>query len=143
MRFALFVAVLCAAAPAFAQVDTRYAEEPTGGLVLPATPLAGEHDARAVVANPGGLALLGGSELALAYTRDDTSYATSGGQGFGIYAAQTFGGKIIPKLAIGYGLEWLRPPRAELAPDPGEPFRLTIGWASALGPNAGFGVSWH
>jgi protease-4 len=148
MRFVLFagfsLAVLLAAPAARAQVDVRYAEEPTGGLVLPTTPLAGEHDARTVVANPGGLALLRGGELALAYDRDDTTYATSSGQGFGVYAAQTFGGKLfIPKLAIGYGLEWIRPPRSALAPDPGEPFRLTIGWASTLGPNVGFGVAWH
>jgi hypothetical protein len=39
--------------PARAQgVDRRYVEEPTGGMALPTTPLAGEHDARAVVANP-------------------------------------------------------------------------------------------
>src|SRR5258706_9740426 len=103
MRRVIVVAILAVSGSARAQVDTRYAEEPTGGLVLPATPLAGEHDARAVTANPGGLPLLRGSELALAYTRDDTSYATGGGQGFGLYAAQTFGGKIIPKLAVGYG----------------------------------------
>jgi protease-4 len=144
MRSAVLVAiVLVAPRAAFAQVDVRYAEEPTGGLVLPTTPLAGEHDARAVTYNPGGLALLRGAELELAYVRDDTSYATSGGQGYGIYFAQTFGGKLFPKIGIGYGLEWLRPPRSELAPDPGEPFRLTIAWSSALGPNAGIGVSWH
>jgi len=143
MRFLLFVAVLLAAPAAHAQVDTRYAEEPTGGLVLPTTPLAGEHDARTVTFNPGGLALLRGSELALAYNRDDTSYATSGGQGFGIYVAQTLGGKLFPKLGVGYGLEWIRPPRDVLAPDPGTPFRLTLAWSSALGANAGFGVSWH
>ena len=143
MKLAVFVAVLLAAPLAQAQVDTRYAEEPTGGLVLPTTPLAGEHDARAVTFNPGGLALLRGSELALAYNRDDTTYATSGGQGFGIYVAQTIGGKLFPKLGFGYGLEWLRPPRDVLAPDPGTPFRLTLAWSSALGANAGFGVAWH
>ena len=38
-------AVLLAAATAHAQaVDRRYAEEPTGGLYLPGTPLAGEYD---------------------------------------------------------------------------------------------------
>src|SRR5205807_2146480 len=53
------------------------------------------------------------------------------------------GGKLLPRLGIGYGLEWLRPPRDRLAPDPGEPFRLTIAWATGLGPNAGLGAAWH
>ena len=55
-------AALAASTVAHAQsVDRRYAEEPTGGLALPATPLEGEHDGRAVVVNPGGLSLLRGS----------------------------------------------------------------------------------
>jgi protease-4 len=142
-RALVLVAVLSAASVARAQVGIRYAEEPTGGLALPTTPLAGEHDARAVDVNPGGLALLRGTELALALDLDDTAIATSAGQGFGVYAAGTLGGSLLPKLGVGVGLEWLRPPRADLAPDPGTPFRLTLAWAAPLGDNAGFGVSWH
>nr|MBA3498741.1 signal peptide peptidase SppA [Deltaproteobacteria bacterium] len=41
------------------------------------------------------------------------------------------------------GLEWLRPSRSQLEPDPGAPFRFTLGLATAMGPNAGLGVSWH
>ncbi|MGE5187047.1 MAG: signal peptide peptidase SppA [Acidobacteriota bacterium] len=139
----MFTAALVWPRPAAAQVGIRYAEEPTGGLALPTTPLAGEHDARAVDANPGGLALLRGTELALAVDADDSAVATSAGQGFGAYVGTTVGGHLVPKLGLGLGLEWLRPPRAELSPDPGEPFRLTLACATGLGPNAGFGVAWH
>ena len=52
-------AVLLVATAAHAQgVDRRYAEEPTGGMFLPAQPLAGEVDALTTVVNPGGLPLL-------------------------------------------------------------------------------------
>src|SRR5262249_56002819 len=30
-----------------------------------------------------------------------------------------------------------------LWPDPGEPFRLTLGLAAPLGASAGFGIAWH
>src|SRR5215212_10263946 len=82
-------------------VDRRYAEEPTGGLELPATPLAGEHDGRAVVANPGGLTLLRGPELALALDLQDPDVASSGGPGFGAYLATSGGGGIVPRYGIG------------------------------------------
>ncbi|HEY6180317.1 MAG TPA: signal peptide peptidase SppA, partial [Kofleriaceae bacterium] len=39
--------------------------------------------------------------------------------------------------------EWLRPSRSRLSPDPGEPFRLTLGLAAPLGASAGFGIAWH
>jgi protease-4 len=124
-------------------VSRRYVEEPTGGLALPTTPLAGEHDARTVVANPGGLALVRGSELALALDLEDRNVATGAGQGFGAFWAQSLGGRILPRLGVGLGLEWLRPPRGQLEPDPGQPFRFTLGLATPLGAHAGFGVAWH
>src|SRR3569623_1671954 len=43
----------------------------------------------------------------------------------------------------GMALEWLRPARANLAPDPGKPFRFTLGYGIALGKSAGFGLAWH
>lgn len=137
-------AVLASAGVVHAQApDRRYAEEPTGGLALPATPLEGEHDARAVTVNPGGLALLRGPELALALDLEDADIATSGGPGFGAYLATSGGGSLLPRYGLGLGFEWLRPSRAQLAPDPGEPFRFTASLALGLGSNAGFGLAWH
>ena len=148
MRIGVYAVVLASTATlvhvAHAQsVDRRYAEEPTGGLSLPATPLAGEHDARAVTVNPGGLALLRGPELALALDLADPDVETSAGPGFGTYIATSGGGGLLPRIGVGLRLEWLRPPRAQLSPDPGEPFRFTLGLATALGRNAGLGLSWH
>jgi protease-4 len=145
MRIAL-LAVLLAATSGVAhaqQVDRRYAEEPTGGLVLPATPLTGEHDARAVTINPGGLVLLRGSELALALELEDHDVATSSGGGFGAYYGTSGGGGVLPRYGFGMGFEWLRPARSQLAPDPGTPFRLTTSFAVALGARSGFGIAWH
>jgi protease-4 len=143
MRTAVVLATLTAAATVAHAEDRRYVEEPTGGLALPATPLAGEHDARAVSANPGGLALLRGTDLTLALDLEDSDAATSAGPGFGAYVGSSGGGSILPRFGWGLGFEWLRPPRADLAPDPGEPFRFTLGMAFAMGRNAGLGVSWH
>jgi protease IV len=145
MKIAVSALVIAGSATAaHAQsVDRRYAEEPTGGLALPLAPLAGEHDGRAVVQNPGGLSLLRGPELALALDLQDEDAATSAGAGFGAYVATSGGGRIVPRYGIGMGLEWLRPSRAQLAPDPGEPFRFTFGFALGLGPRAGLGLSWH
>jgi protease IV len=122
---------------------TRYAEEPTGGVALPTTPLAGDQDARAVVINPGGLPLLAGPELAAAVDVEDSSVATSAGPGFGLYGATTGGGTLLPHFGVGVGFEWLRPPSETVAPDPGTPFRFTLAAALALGENIGVGASWH
>jgi protease-4 len=147
MRIVVIVALapaLTASGTAHAQgIDRRYVEEPTAGMALPATPLAGEHDARAVVANPGGLALVRGSELALALDVEDPAVATSAGQGFGGFWEQSIGGGIVPRFGLGLGVEWLRPSRGQLEPDPGKPFRLTLGAAVPLGAHAGLGVAWH
>jgi protease-4 len=138
------IAVLSASATASAQgVDRRYVEAPTQGMAHPAAPLAGEHDARVVVVNPGGLSLVRGHELALALGVEDPDVATSAGQGFGAFWAASLGGRLLPRLGVGLGLEWLRPSRGQLEPDPGEPFRLTLGVAAPLGRNAGVGVAWH
>ncbi len=144
MRSAVWCLLIATSAVAHAQsVDRRYTEEPTGGLALPATPLAGEHDGRAVVVNPGGLSLLRGPELALAVDLQNTDVATSSGQGFGAYLATAGGGKLVPRYGIGLGFEWLQPSRTQLVPDLGEPFRFTLGMALGLGAHAGFGLAWH
>ena len=144
MRTIVIAGLLIATGSAAAQgVDRRYAEEPTGGMALPLTPLAGEHDARAVVANPGGLALLRGAEVAVALGLEDPDVATSAGPGFGVFTAGVMGGKILPRFALGLGFEWLRPARSQLAPDPGAPFRFTLGFATGVGGSAGVGFAWH
>jgi protease-4 len=146
MRIAVLVGIVVATGAGVAhaqQVDRRYAEEPTGGLMLPATPLTGEHDARAVTVNPGGLALLRGPELALALELEDHDVATTSGPGFGAYVASSGGGGILPRYGFGMALEWLRPARSQLSPDPGTPFRFTTSFALAAGARTGLGVSWH
>lgn len=141
---AVLAALVVVTGSAHAQgVDRRYVEEPTEGLALPLTPLAGEHDARSVAANPGGLGLLRGTELALVIDIEDEDIATSAGPGVGAYAATIIDLPVLPKFAIGLGAEWLRPSRKQLAPDPGEPFRFTLAFATPLGKHAGFGFSWH
>jgi len=141
---AVLAALVAVTGSAHAQgVDRRYVEEPTEGLALPLTPLAGEHDARSVAANPGGLGLLRGTELALVIDIEDEDVATSAGPGVGAYAATLIDLPVLPKFAIGLGAEWLRPSRKQLAPDPGEPFRFTLAFATPLGKHAGFGFSWH
>lgn len=145
MRIAVVLAALCLATQvAHAQgADRSYAEEPTDGVALPTAPLAGEFDGRVVATNPGGLPLVRGSEMALVLGIEDPDAATSAGQGVGAYGAYSGGGGLLPRFGLGIGLEWLRPSRSHLEPDPGEPFRFTLGLATAMGPNAGLGVSWH
>jgi protease IV len=138
------VAGLLGSRMAYAQIDRRYAEEPTDGMALPTAPLAGEHDARVVATNPGGLPLVRGTELALVLDLEDPDIATTSGQGFGTFLALAGGGgRFLPRFGLGLGLEWLRPSRSQLTPDPGAPFRFTLGTALGLGRNAGFGMSWH
>jgi protease-4 len=144
MRFAVVLAFSCFATSAHAQaVAKQYAAPLTDGLEIPGTSISTEFDARAVTFNPGGLALLRGSEVAFALDEQDLDFATSGGPGFGAYGATVGGGDNWPRAAIGMGLEWLRPPRSDLSPDPGEPFRFTLSGAIGLGRQAGFGVAWH
>src|SRR5262249_23677796 len=95
-RIAVSIAVIANAAVAYGQaVDRRYREAPAGAVALPATPLAGEHDARAVALNAGGLPLLRGPELALALDLENSNFATSSGPGFGTYLATSGGGTVL------------------------------------------------
>ncbi len=122
----------------------RYAEEPSAGMNLPTAGLAGEPDALSVLTNPASLSFLDGWELALALdtSEPDEDKATSPGPGFGMFAAGVLGGGVLPRLAWGFGLEFLRPPRAVLSPDPGTPTRLTLAQAVPLG-RLSLGASWH
>lgn len=151
-----WIACLALSGSAYAQVvDRRYETAATDGVAVP-TPLAGEHDALATTVNPGGLALLRGPEFAVALNAADPDTATTSGAGLGVYAATSGGGAVLPRLGIGVGLEWLRPPRGhattDLPPqsidgaggiDPGQPVRLTLGAAIGLGAASGIGISWH
>lgn len=141
MRRVVIAAVLGLAGVAHAQ--RSYLEEPTGGLALPTTPLAGEHDARAVTVNPGGLALIRGSELALALDVQDTGVATATGQGLGAYWARAFGGGLLPRFGLGLAVEGLRPPRGQLTPDPDRALRVSFAFAAPLGASGGLGLVWH
>jgi len=133
-----------AVAPAAAQPeDRRYNEEPTGGLETPASPLAGEFDALAVVTNPAGLQFLRGNHLGLVLHFDDDDYAVTGGAGYGVYDGFTVGGRWLPQMGLGFGVELLRPNRSALTPDPGEATRLSVGWSLGLGDSAALGLSWH
>src|SRR6185369_7236813 len=98
MRSAVLLAMVFPAVAHAQGVDRRYAEEPTDGLALPLTPLAGEHDGRAVVVNPGGLTLTRGPELALAADLEDSAVATGSGPGFGAYIASAIGGGLLPRI---------------------------------------------
>lgn len=140
---AVFLALLIPVVAHAQAVDRRYAEEPTDGIALPTVPLAGEHDATAVAVNPGGLALLRGPEVAVAIDSEDSSVATSSGPGVGAYFASAVGGGFLPRIGVGMGVEWLRPPRVDLAPDPGTPLRYTLAYGFPLGATAGVGISWH
>ena len=87
--------------------------------------------------------MLRGAEATAALDLEDTSVADGSGPGFGLFAGVPVGGGILPRMGFGIGFEWLRPPRAQLEPDPGAPFRFTLAWALGLGKNAGIGLSWH
>jgi protease IV len=137
------VSLLFPALAAAQPVERSFATEPTGGVRLPLTPLAGEHDALSTVVNPAGLWFLRGGAFAAALDLADEDSATDTGPGLGLYSAGTLGGGVLPRTGFGVGLEFLRPPRAFLEPDPGTPLRLTIGSAIGLGRTTALGVSWH
>lgn len=137
-------AAIAALATAAAAQSTRHADRPTGGIYLPATPLAGDQDARATVANPAGLQFLDGASLVVAAGVDDPDRAVTGGAGAGAFAATTVGGGLfLPRVTIGAGVEALRPPRVALDPDPGTPWRFTLATSMAPLPGWGLGVAWH
>jgi len=136
---------LTAAAVSAQEPTARHAARPTAGVELPTAGLAGEPDALSVSTNPASLLFLDGWQVALALdtAEPDEGEATSPGPGFGIFAAVPLGGGAFPRIASGFGLEFLRPPRGALAPDPGTPARLTWTGALPLGQRAALGLSWH
>jgi protease-4 len=123
--------------------DIQYAEEPTGGVNIPTAPRAGEFDAFALVTNPAGLHFLRGSHLGVALDFADEDDATAAGPGGGVFLSNTLGGKVLPRIGWGIGLEFLRPSRINLDPDPGTPARFTLGMSTAIGKDSSLGFSWH
>ena len=134
-------ALVLLGSPALAQ--RQIAEEPTGGVHLPATPLGGEHDARATAVNPAGLQFVEGLAIALAVDASGEEHATSAGPGVGLYVASALGGGLLPRIGLGLAAEWLRPSRTRLTPDPGTPTRYTIATSMAFGRYAALGLAWH
>jgi hypothetical protein len=139
-RLGLLVAVC--SSPALAQ-EGRFADDPTVGLTLPGAPLAGEADATSTVTNPASLTFLGGTHLALAVTGHALGGVTAGGTGIGGYLAAPLAVPFLPRLGFGVALEKLYPPRDVLAPDPGQPLRLTFAAAWAMGRWLSAGVSYR
>jgi protease-4 len=135
------------AAPAIATAQPvpfrQYEQEPTAGLHLPATPLAGEHDARAVSVNPAGLHFLRGPHLTLLWDAADEDLPSPASAGYGGFLAGAFGGGFLPRLAVGIGVEILRPAQAHLLPDPGSQTRFTWAQSIGIGRNGSLGASWH
>ena len=138
-----FAVVALSAGPALAQTTEQFAEEPTDGVFLPGVGITGTVDATTVARNPAGLSFVGGTALALAIDGADDDHATGAGPGVGLFMASSFGGKLLPKLSWGMGLEFLRPPRVRITPDPGTPTRLSVGTSMALGDMASFGTTYR
>ncbi len=131
------------AALAQEQEGDAWIEEPTRGVNLPLVPLAGEHDALAVSANPAGLALLRSGHLAAALDLADAEAAAGAGQGFGAFWGTSYGGNLVPRLGIGLGVETLRPPGDILADDPGDATRLSFAKGLALGDSLAVGAAYR
>lgn len=134
--------VLGSAAIADAQ-PKRFADDPTAGIALPATPLAGDQDATAIALNPAGLVFLGDWHVEFAITGLREAYAHAHGTGFGLYAATPLRLPLLPNVAFGAALEQLEPPRVTLVPDPGEPMRLSLTAAYEWTKQLGVGVAWR
>jgi len=124
-------------------VDRRYAEEPTDGMALPTAPLAGEHDARTVRAQSGGLALVRGAEMALVLGLEDSDVATSSGQGFRRISSRRRAAAVGScRGSVGASASSVRPAAHQLTPDPGRRL-VNTGFATGWAGGGGLGVSWH
>jgi protease IV len=138
--------VLTTAVPAVqvgAQEERQYVPDLGDGLRTPLTALAGEFDALAVVANPAGLGMLRGSHLGVLISLDDPDRVRDAGSGFGMYYGALFGGGLLPRVGFGAALEFLRPERSALVPDPGTPRRLSLAASFGAGEHVAVGVAWR
>ena len=98
-RTSFSLALVLAAAPALAQ--ERYAGDPLAGLALPAAPLAGDHGATAVVANPAGLPFLDGAHLEVVTTSRSGGGVQAAGAGVGVYLGVPLALPVLPRLGLG------------------------------------------
>ena len=131
-------------AVAHAQVlDRRTYASTTEGVALPSTPLAGDHDARSVTANPAGLSFLAGWERTFALTLHDPANATRTGTGGGAFIAAPAGGGWLPRFGWGAGVEYVRGPRSAVLPDPGSPWRFSLAGSVDVWRGVSAGLSWH
>lgn len=142
-RLSALAGVLVAGVADAQTVDRRYVAEPTDGMTLPATALAGEHDGRALLVNPGGLGLVRGPEVLLALQYEDPDRADAPGAGGGLLLTGPLGGGLLPRVGLGLGVEVLRPSRGALTPDPGTPVRTSLGAALPIGSSAAVGAAWR
>jgi protease-4 len=146
MRLRCFAALLCLTGFFVSDADAQgnlYEEEPTGGLYLPSAGLAGQVDATTVTVNPAGIGLLEGPQLALAVALADEEDEVRSGPGGGLYYAASLGGVLFPRIGWGVALEWLRPARDKLSPDPGTPTRFTQSTSLPMGEGSALGLAWH
>lgn len=144
-RFSALICLLVLTVPLtlHAQGTVRYQTEPTDGLHLPSIGIAGQQDATITAVNPAGVGLLDGPQLALALDLAREEGAVRSGPGGGIYYASSLGGTLLPRIGWGVALEWLRPNRAVLAPDPGTPTRFTQSTSLPIGRSGALGFAWH
>ena len=142
-RFTL-VALLALVTPRSAVADDDCCavdHAPTAGLALPLAPLAGDHDARATVMNPGGLVFLPAWDLELSALLGRPT--RGGATGFGLHAAVPVDLPLLPRLAFGVAAEKLLAAPDALLPAPGEPLRLSFAAAYAPAQSVGIGATWH
>src|SRR5262249_9850132 len=88
-----------------AAADNRYVQDPTGGLVLPMSPLAGDLDATTSVVNPAGSPFLGGWHVAGALTGLTSDTVDDTGGGWGLYYAAPIQIPFLPRFGIGLAAE--------------------------------------
>jgi protease-4 len=123
--------------------EHRFVEEPTVGMSLPGTSVAGDHDGTAVSVNPAGLTFLGDYHLEVALTGLDEDHAQGPGGGLGFFAATPVALPLLPRLGFGIAVEQLLPPRIALAPDPGKAVRYSLGAAYEWRKDVSFGAAWR
>ena len=139
--FGAILYVASASTPAGAQ---EISGQPDLRLELPTTGIAGEPDSFTLVNNPAGMQFLRGPAAGVAATgigiasTDDTGLRQ--GDGVGVFASNTFGGNVFPKVGLGVAVEFLNPSSTAAISE--KYARLTLASSINLSGYA-IGVSWH